>query len=250
MIMSGMKIVFYILIFGCLLFGLSVAIWASPFFGTIIAVLFIGSLLFFIKPILDSQKLLKTGVEAKGTILSTWDTGVTVNENPQIGLKLKIEPTGKPAYEVETKQLISRLQTYLYAPGTPVTVKYDPENPRKVVISGFSDVQNDTTPGMEPVNTSGLQRTLLEGEALRTKLMVSGIETQSKITEYKYLGVNVNGNNLASEITVEFETSSSGKYTTKITIVVSPYSIPKYQKDCIIPIRYDALDPSKAIVNL
>jgi len=151
--MNGMNTGFFIGLAGGVI-GLVVVIIYAPLIGSIYALIFaaiFGCLhLAFFKPLFDSQKIMKTGEEALATIINVWDTGVTINGNPLIGIKLKVEPSSLPPYEVDTKQLISRLQTYLYAPGTQVTVKYDPADLQKVVISGFPGNKTSIGNFLEP----------------------------------------------------------------------------------------------------
>src|SRR6266542_1536978 len=103
------------------LIGMAVAIAASPIFGSIFSLIFIvifgwvfGGLYLRGR---KRKRLLQTGIQANATITEIWDTGVTVNNQPQIGIKLQVTPqTGMP-YIVETKVIISRLQTAYYQPG-------------------------------------------------------------------------------------------------------------------------------------
>lgn len=85
-------------------------------------------------PMIRSDRLLKTGEPAEATILKLWDTGVTLNENPQIGLRLEVRPPGRAPFQTETKMVVSRLQTSAYQPGQVVQVRYDPNNPKRVAV--------------------------------------------------------------------------------------------------------------------
>jgi hypothetical protein len=52
----------------------------------------------FLGPLLSQQKLAQTGAPAQATILSVWDTGVTINHNPQVGVRLEVRAAdGSPA---------------------------------------------------------------------------------------------------------------------------------------------------------
>ncbi len=251
--MNGMKIGLFIGLAGGV-FGIVVVIIFSPLIGSIFASIFAAIFgwvyLAFIKPLFDSQKIMKTGVEALATIINVWDTGVTINENPQIGIKLKVEPVSLPPYEVDTKQLVSRLQTYLYAPGTQVTVKYDPADLQKVVISGFPGNKTSVGNFLEPkIDPALLQKKLVDGETLRQKLLVAGLVADGTITGSQFLGINVNGNNPAMELTIDFETKDRSHRTSKLILVISPASMIKYQVGCKVSIRYEEMDPTQISVN-
>ena len=74
-------------------------------------------------------------VLAQATILNMWDTGVTLNDNPQVGLLLEVHPAGGQPYQVQTKSLVSRLKIPMVQIGNVVPVKYDPRDPSKVVLA-------------------------------------------------------------------------------------------------------------------
>ncbi len=96
-----------------------------------------------------NRQLLATGESAQATIVYLWDTGTTVNDNPLVGLLLQVQPAGRPAYQVQTTHLISRLQIPQFQPGRMLAVKIDPQNPQKVAIAGFLG-----TPGVQGMPTS------------------------------------------------------------------------------------------------
>ena len=81
------------------------------------------------------RELLQTGVPAQATILKIWDTGVTLNDNPQVGMLLEVQPQGRDPFRVEMKSIISRIAIAQIQPGRVVPVRFDPENPSKVALA-------------------------------------------------------------------------------------------------------------------
>lgn len=81
------------------------------------------------------QELLQNGVAAQATILKIWDTGVTLNDNPQVGMLLEVQPQGRDPFRVEMKSIISRIAIGQIQPGRVVPVRFDPENPSKVALA-------------------------------------------------------------------------------------------------------------------
>jgi hypothetical protein len=72
------------------------------------------------------------GVEADATILAVSDTGVTLNKNPYVKLRLRVEPIGMAAYETEAKAMVSRVA--IPRPGDGVRVKFDSNKPEDVIV--------------------------------------------------------------------------------------------------------------------
>jgi hypothetical protein len=82
----------------------------------------------------EARELQKTGEQAQAKILSIWDTGMTVNDDPVVGFLLEVYPEGRPAFQAKTKLRISRLDIPRIQPGTIVPVRFDPNDPRRVAL--------------------------------------------------------------------------------------------------------------------
>lgn len=91
-----------------------------------------------LKPMRESRKLLQTGSPARAKILSIADTGVRLNNNPQILLTLEVTPDSgfQAAYQTQTKAVVSFVHMPQYQPGARLRVKYDPQNPMVVAVEG------------------------------------------------------------------------------------------------------------------
>jgi hypothetical protein len=76
----------------------------------------------------DAQaRILATGKAGRATILEVVDTGVTLNKNPRVRLKVRIDVPGEPPIEASQAVFVSRLA----APrvGEVRDVKFDPQRP-------------------------------------------------------------------------------------------------------------------------
>ena len=77
---------------------------------------------------------IKNGITAQARVLKVWDTGVTVNENPQVGFLLEVSlETGEP-FQAETKTIVSRLNVAQVEPGITAEVMYDPQKPQRLQL--------------------------------------------------------------------------------------------------------------------
>jgi len=86
----------------------------------------------------DAKALQATGTAAKATILRIWDTGITVNEDPVIGMDVQVYPTeGETWRATIPKSLISRLDIPQIQPGQVVPVRFDPQNPQRVALDMY-----------------------------------------------------------------------------------------------------------------
>ena len=70
--------------------------------------------------------------------MRVWETGTRLNDQPQVGVALQVQPAGKPAFQAETKMFISYLQAAQLQPGKLVNVRYDPQKPSAVAIESVT----------------------------------------------------------------------------------------------------------------
>ncbi len=89
------------------------------------------------KGMASNRNVMQTGVSAPAVILSVQDTGVTMNDNPQARIRLRVMPMGGDAFEAEVTQIVGRFQVAMLVPNASVMVKYDPNDKTKVAIESF-----------------------------------------------------------------------------------------------------------------
>jgi hypothetical protein len=117
---------------------------------------------------------IKDGVEAQAKVLKVWDTGVSINDNPQVGLLLEISPAGGNPIQVEAKTVVSRLNAALVQPGITVDVRYDPQKPRRLRVLTFNF--DSPVPGDNAARLEELER-------LRDKGLITAEEYRQKREE-------------------------------------------------------------------
>jgi hypothetical protein len=107
--------------------------------GLVLAALFSGcALVDRMSGVAETRRLQETGVPASARILEIWDTGITVNDDPVIGMRVEIDRTDGSAYPaVIPKSLISRLDVPRFQPGATVQVRVDPQDPAKVALDAY-----------------------------------------------------------------------------------------------------------------
>jgi hypothetical protein len=82
-----------------------------------------------------AQHLMANGRVGQATITHVTDTGVTVNDNPQVQIALMVAMDGAPAYAASVTQVISRLAVANFRPGATVPVRVDPADPNELIIA-------------------------------------------------------------------------------------------------------------------
>ena len=253
------------------LIGMIVAIAASPVFGSIFALIFIvifGSVFgTMFRGMAVKNKLMKTGVSATARILQVSDTGVTINNSPQIKLLLEVTPPSGMVYQVETKEIISRLSTSSFQVGNVLPVKVDLDNKNLVAIdysgdsSSASSYSSSSMPSYNSNPTSvttgpwagmsapDAEKKLLEIDAKNKDIAATGEAAKAIVTKYTWLGIYVGEDNQVAEIELEVLPYSGSPFKGKSIGVIMASSVPKYQPGAEIFVAYDRNDTSKVTIT-
>jgi hypothetical protein len=87
----------------------------------------------------EAKRLQAGGLPGTARILALWDTGITVNEDPVIGMRVAVQrPDGTSYQAAIAKSLISRLDVPRFQPGATVQVRIDPADPAKVALDAYA----------------------------------------------------------------------------------------------------------------
>jgi hypothetical protein len=244
------------------LIGLGCAVVFGGLPGIIMSVVFIvifGAFFWplLIKPMMTASKLRKNGVPATAKILQVSDTGVTLNNSPQVKLLLEVSsPTG--TYQVETKQYISRLQTSMYQPGGILPVLVDPNDRDMISINydgtvpgGGGNYNSSTVPSgpWAGMSQQEAERKLVEFDAQGKQVLSYGTSCRAIVTKYTWLGIYVNGQNPAVQLEVEVMPADRPAFRAILHGVIMETSVPKFQPGEDIYVKYDPADTSKITIE-
>ena len=104
-------------------------------------------------------------------ILSISDTGVTVNDNPRVVLRLFVQPRSRTGFETTTKLFVSRLSLAAFQPGSKIQVRFDPNDLQKVAV----DLTATNTPP-SPQSTLIASSGFAPQPARATAIVLSAVE--------------------------------------------------------------------------
>jgi len=203
------------------------------------------------KPMINAGRLQKTGLPGKATILEVRDTGVTINNSPQVKLILEVKNNLGQKYTTHCRVLVSRINPNAYRPGMELPVKIDPKNEMNVVIDyseGGSSSPASATTFIQP-DMSTLKAELEEMQKNNDAISLSGRSARAIIKKYTWLGVNVNGNNPYVELEVEVLPENTTAFSGKARGVIAETSTAKYQPGQEIFVKYDLYDTSKIVID-
>jgi hypothetical protein len=87
----------------------------------------------------EAKKLRESGMAGSAKILAVWDTGITVNDDPVIAMRVEVtRPDGSVYSATIPKSLISRLDIPRFQPGSTVPVRIDPNDPLHMAVDVYN----------------------------------------------------------------------------------------------------------------
>lgn len=231
--------------------GLAVGIMAAPVEGSIFGVVFVGIFFlvywFFIRPMITTNRILKTGEQRNGKILEVWDTNVTINNNPQVGMLVEVKDKYGKTYQVKTKRVISRLQVADVRPGLLVTVRVDPQNEQKIAIESFG-VASDVNYSKNDYEAD-LQEILGQIDNENKEILLSGISAEAKVVGYYDLNIKVNGDNPLVMLFLQIYPGLQSPFYGEAKAVIATQSVSKFQPGSKITVKYDPRDIKRVTVE-
>lgn len=202
----------------------------------------------FFKPMINTARLQKTGIPRKARILEVKDTGVTINNNPQVKLIVEIKNSFGQRYNANIRTLVSRINPFAYQPGMEVPVKIDPKNEQNVVLDFSGTAQSSTSSFAQP-NETVLKAELEQMQKDNEAILATGRAARAIVKKYTWLGAYVNGNNPYVELELEVLPENLPSFSGKAKGVIGEAAISKFQPGEEIFVKYDLYDNSKVVIE-
>lgn len=203
----------------------------------------------FFAPMILASRLKKTGIAGKAVIKEVHDTGVTINNNPQVKLLLEIKNSLGQKYTTTVRTLVSRLQPQLYQPGMTIPVLIDPKDENVVVVDLGGETKTNYNSRLNSTQESQLKEELLKNQQDGDTVRLTGKPARAIVKKYTWLGVYINGNNPYAEIEIEVMPADAPAFAAKVKGAISEQSVSKYQPGEEIFVKYDAYDLTKVAID-
>jgi hypothetical protein len=221
------------------------------------------------------DRLLSTGVPGTAQVTSVTQTGMYLNEQPQLELDLLVNVPGRAPYAATHKSFVPLMLMSRVTSGMPLSVVVDPANPRKVVVNwqktGFGRAMQPMA-GMQPMQATsvpatqaGVDETLRQVEAalastgsaaaapfasadqggysvdqLRQYLRTSGLPAQARIDKLTDTGQIVGDERLYTmQATLEIP-GQPPRVLAESAAMVPLTAMHKVRVGAVVPVRYAA----------
>jgi hypothetical protein len=181
-----------------LVIGMANPIGRSGFYLTaaILGVLSIGLLWWarrWARGYKEAQRLRASGVPGQAQILSMRQTGVYMNEQPQIELKLQVQTEMHGPYQTTVTEYVPLMLLGTLSSGRPLPVKVDPADPQKLVIEWESAMtggmpMGGMMPATPPASADTSQEDPGVRKAEKERLLATGVAGRATVVSARATG--------------------------------------------------------------
>ncbi|MEX2253667.1 MAG: SHOCT domain-containing protein [Thermoleophilaceae bacterium] len=127
-------------------------IWIGQIW-VVVALGLIGLFFFMSRRAEAAEKLKREGIPAQGQILEMTQTGMYVNEQPQVKLKLRVSGPGLTPFETEKKVVVPMIALGSLSSGNPLSVYVDRTDQSNITIDWSGAAAPATIqPGGQPID--------------------------------------------------------------------------------------------------
>jgi hypothetical protein len=148
----------------------------------------------FLRPRLRQHSIAEKGQPAAATLLEFWDTGVTINDHPQVKMRVEVHPRAGSSYEAELVTIVPRLLADLLVPGARLVVSCHPERPEELAFlsmdSPSAEMDESGPPSALVLEEISRQARLAELEELHTRHMIGDSDYRRRRDELLALQVS------------------------------------------------------------
>ena len=216
-----------------------------------------------------NKRIDETGLAGTGQIIGLTQTGMYLNENPQIGIQMMVSVPGRNPYQVEVRQFVPLILLGSIQVGATLPVKVDQTNPSKVVVDWDGGVQPNqqfvnqwgsampgmgAMPGMTAMPVAAMPGMMPQAagqgsvDQLRAQVSASGIDGTATIVSATDSGVLVGANKLFN---VQMTVTVPGKppYQETSAAMVPPEDAAKVVAGVTVPVKIAADNPNLVMIQ-
>ena len=222
-----------------------------------------------------NKRIDETGLAGTGQIVGLTQTGMYMNDNPQVGIQMVVSVPGKNPYQVEVRQFVPLILLGSIQIGATLPVKVDQQDPSKVVIDWDGGVQPNqqfvqqwggampgmggavpgmggAMPGMTamPAAAPGMMPQAAGGSAdqLRAQVTATGIDGTATINSATDSGVVVGANKLFN-VQLTVNVPGRAPYQETSAAMVPPEDAAKVVAGATVPVKVAADNPALVMIQ-
>ncbi|GAA2638795.1 hypothetical protein GCM10010399_85180 [Dactylosporangium fulvum] len=194
----------------------------------------------------EAKRLRETGVAGTAQVLRARQTGVSMNDQPQVELDLRVTCPGHGTYDVTRKEFVPLLVIGRLSLPVPLAVIVDAKDRQKVLIDWSGDAPVQVPFGMPRMTAPPVpQMDPAEAERAKQQILATGVPGVARVLSATFTGaLDQQGRPVYSiQLHVQIEGREPIAGAAQVGVPVEHVSL--MQPGGTIPIKADPYDPAK-----
>jgi hypothetical protein len=201
----------------------------------------------------EAQRLRVQGVPGTARIVALQQTGMYLNEQPQVELTLEVTSSMQGPYQVVVKEWVPLIMLGRLTSGIPLPVKVDPMNPNNLVIEWDSSMGAAPVASMGAVmppaaaDTSGYPEEARDAE--KERLLATGIAGTATVVSASPTGSNDSEGRPVYDLVLRIEVPGQQPMQGPARTGIPPERIDRLEPGDTVPLRIDPANPTVMTVD-
>ncbi|MBF6164226.1 hypothetical protein IU486_05475 [Streptomyces gardneri] len=185
----------------------------------------------------------RAGLTGLGTVRSVRQTGVTVNDQPQVHIEFSVEGADGKIFHSSAKMIVPFTELALLRAGVVLPVRYLPGRTDKVEV----DLSGDASAAQHAINESLIRK----GMTTRHKLDIAerGIATQAVVQSLSVTGTIREGHSEV-ELGLVVTRPDGSTFATRVTKFLAPAGVGQVQVGRVLRAHYLPEKESEVVIAL
>ena len=202
----------------------------------------------------EAERIKSQGVAGSATIMSMRQTGVYLNEQPQVELRLQVQTQMHGPYEATVKEYVPLMLLGVLSSGRPLPVKVDPANPQRVIIewesAGSMPAAGMQMPGAPLVRQqAAVQAPQGDPSEVKKRLLETGVAGTAKVISSAPTGQTDSEGRPMYSMMLEIQVEGHPAMQGPAVVGVPPERTDQLEAGDTVPIKADPNNPSVMAVD-
>jgi hypothetical protein len=207
----------------------------------------------------EASRLRATGVAGQATILGMRQTGVYLNEQPQIELNLQIQTHMHGPYQATTREYVPLMLLGTLTGGRPLPVKVDPANPMNFVIEWESAMAGGMPigaqlgagmpPGVVPASADSSQMSPEDRRADKERILATGIAGKATVVSATPTGGTDTEGRAVYDFVLTIEVPGRPPVRGPARAGVPPERVDRLEPGDRVPLKVDPNNPASMAID-
>jgi hypothetical protein len=203
----------------------------------------------------NAQRIKMQGVPGQAQIVGLRQTGMTMNEQPQIELTLNVQTQMHGTYQATLKEWVPLMMLGRLTSGLPLPVKVDPANAQNIVIEWESAMSPMAgVPGSAPgaMSMGGMQGAMApsgDPQDVKKRLLAEGTSGTAKVLSAQNTGQIDGEGRTVYDMVLQVDVPGRPSMQAPARVGIPPERVEQLEPGDSVPVKVDPNNPAMMAVD-